>query len=102
MQCSGTYLSDLTFIEDGNPDFTKTNQINFQKRELVYNVIAEVGTYQQTAYNFPIVEPINTFLVELPASTDKDLYDLSLKYEPREGSSNQRSSHSMTLTRGGK
>jgi hypothetical protein len=30
----GIYLSDLTFIEDGNPEFLEDNLINFQKQEV--------------------------------------------------------------------
>lgn len=84
----GTYLSDLTFIEDGNPDKI-SNLINWQKRELVRRVIVEIQTSQQTRYDFPVVEPINTFLTELPAMTDKELYDLSLALEAREPKENK-------------
>jgi len=83
----GTYLSDLTFIEDGNPDQTSSNLINFQKREFVYNVIAEVEQFQQTPFVFPMVEPLHSFLVELPSCSDKELYELSLRYEPKDSSS---------------
>ena len=31
----GIYLSDLTFIEDGNPEFLDENLINFQKQEVI-------------------------------------------------------------------
>jgi len=84
----GTYLTDLTFMEDGNPDTlpskpSKTPLINFAKRELVYNVVRELQLYQQSAYKFPIVEPIYTFLTALPFGDEKDLYELSLLREPR-------------------
>jgi len=79
----GTYLSDLTFIEDGNPDRIG-DLINWQKRELEFKVIVEIQQYQAQPYKFPVVEPINTFLTELPSMTDKELYDLSISLEPRE------------------
>ena len=78
----GVYLSDLTFIGDGNPDRVD-GLINFQKRELEYRIIADVKAYQQTKYNFTKLEPIYTFLSQLPYFEEKVLYDLSLKYEPR-------------------
>jgi hypothetical protein len=31
----GTYLTDLTFIEDGNPDYTEKGLVNFFKHEKV-------------------------------------------------------------------
>ncbi len=37
----GVYLTDLTFIEDGNKDFIG-HLINFRKRELVSGIVAEV------------------------------------------------------------
>jgi len=80
----GVYLTDLTFIEDGNDDKIKeTNLINFSKRELVYGIIEEVKQYQQAKYDVKAMEPIFTFLAKLPALPEKALYDLSLVREPR-------------------
>ena len=38
----GVYLSDLTFLEDGNPNFTENNHVNFHKRIMISNVIKEI------------------------------------------------------------
>mmetsp|Transcript_17426 Transcript_17426/g.44379 ORF Transcript_17426/g.44379 Transcript_17426/m.44379 type:complete len:1036 (-) Transcript_17426:126-3233(-) len=78
----GVYLGDLTFMEDGNPD-TIDDAINFKKRKLVYKQIAEMSFYQLEPYNFPLVEPIYTFLSELPHQEEKELFELSLQREPR-------------------
>jgi hypothetical protein len=43
----GMFLTDLTFIEDGNSDFTKDKLINFTKRRYVAQVILEIQQYQQ-------------------------------------------------------
>ncbi|EGC29568.1 hypothetical protein DICPUDRAFT_90436 [Dictyostelium purpureum] len=85
-------LSDLTFMEDGNPD--KINGlINFQKRELICRVISEVQQCQNfSKYDYPVVEPIHTLLTELPSSTPAELYHLSLSREPRESNGNNNSS----------
>lgn len=40
------YLSDLTFIEDANPD-NIGRLINFGKRQLLSKVLLEISTYQQ-------------------------------------------------------
>eukprot|EP01114_Cavostelium_apophysatum_P014905 TRINITY_DN3971_c0_g1_i2.p1 TRINITY_DN3971_c0_g1~~TRINITY_DN3971_c0_g1_i2.p1 ORF type:complete len:622 (-),score=142.26 TRINITY_DN3971_c0_g1_i2:1171-3003(-) len=53
----GVYLSDLTFIEDGNLDMIG-NLINFEKRFMVYRVLLEVLTYQQKPYNFRVIPRI--------------------------------------------
>jgi len=39
---------------------------------------------QQQLYTFPCVEPIHTFLLELPRLDDKLLYEISLLREPRQ------------------
>ena len=42
----GLYLSDLTFIDEGNPNEIN-GLINFSKRMLLYEVIQQVQQYQQ-------------------------------------------------------
>ena len=64
------YLTDLTFIDDGNPD-TIEGRINWNKRELNYRVLSEIEIYQHVPFNFPPVEPIRTFLTELPSINEK-------------------------------
>lgn len=93
----GTYLSDLTFIEDGNPDRIGS-LINWQKRELVHKLIVDIQQYQNMNYKFPTVEPINTFLTELPSLTDKELYDLSVSLEPRDPNQKNKNMYA-TLTK---
>eukprot|EP01094_Clydonella_sp_ATCC50884_P020725 TRINITY_DN4364_c0_g1_i1.p1 TRINITY_DN4364_c0_g1~~TRINITY_DN4364_c0_g1_i1.p1 ORF type:complete len:880 (-),score=376.47 TRINITY_DN4364_c0_g1_i1:260-2899(-) len=86
----GVYLTDLTFIEDGNPDTLDVGgveQINFGKRKMIFKVIQEVLLYQQRPYSFPSVDPIRTFLLSFPHGTDKSLYNISLQYEPRSATS---------------
>jgi len=85
---SGVYLTDLTFIEDGNPDLIG-EEINFQKRKMVFKVIQEVLLYQQRPYMIPVLEPVRTFLTEFPFVGEKDLYNLSLRHEPRNALPNQ-------------
>jgi hypothetical protein len=82
----GTMLSDLTFTEDGNKDFVEVSGaklINWAKRELIGKLIAELGRYQKTPFVFPEVEPIYSFLSEVPFFQEKELYDLSLLREKK-------------------
>ena len=50
-------MTDLTFIEDGNPDNINDIEhlINFDKRRRTAAVIAEIKQYQQTPYNFKMM-----------------------------------------------
>lgn len=82
----GVYLTDLTFIEDGNPDFVKKGEnklINFAKQELIYSVFDEIKQYQQTQYSIEYVEQLGAFLQQLPSNDEESLYKLSLLREPR-------------------
>eukprot|EP00012_Vannella_robusta_P006367 CAMPEP_0206209152 /NCGR_PEP_ID=MMETSP0166-20121206/16732_1 /ASSEMBLY_ACC=CAM_ASM_000260 /TAXON_ID=95228 /ORGANISM="Vannella robusta, Strain DIVA3 518/3/11/1/6" /LENGTH=185 /DNA_ID=CAMNT_0053630481 /DNA_START=540 /DNA_END=1097 /DNA_ORIENTATION=- len=83
----GTYLTDITFIEDGNPDWIQ-GLINYRKRELVYSVIREIQQYQQQSYTDDFVN-IAHFLTELASNDEEKLYELSLIREPRGASLDQ-------------
>jgi len=78
----GMYQTDLTFIEDGNPDFLK-DLINFRKRTLISDVIAEIQLYQQIPYPVIANEKLLAPLKNLPYCKDDQLYQMSLLREPR-------------------
>ncbi|QSL64821.1 hypothetical protein MERGE_002124 [Pneumocystis wakefieldiae] len=84
----GVYLTDLTFIEDGNPDMIKNSKdlINFSKRIKTAEIIRDIQQYQSTSYSFQVVPEIQSYLLECLEGMDKlnDMYDLSLDLEPRE------------------
>jgi len=82
----GVYLTDLTFIEDGNDDIID-GLVNFNKRRLIYQTIRGFRDFQTTPYNFnrvdEIIDLIASRLVEYENVIDKDLFNLSLTAEPR-------------------
>jgi len=78
----GVYLTDLTFVEDGNPDRIQ-GMINFRKRKLEYDVIVQVRKFQDLAYNFKLVPRFEQFMSNLPILGEQDLYKASLVCEPR-------------------
>jgi hypothetical protein len=86
----GAYLTDLTFVEEGNPDEIPEKHnpenmlINFGKRELVCNTLLDVRLYQDTPYVLSPLEPLRSLLVDLPYVPEKEGYDLSLMLEPRQ------------------
>jgi len=79
----GVYLSDLTFIEEGNLDTLANGQVNFVKRRMLANVIQELGQYQQTPYNLIRVDAIQLFFEALRPMTETEQYQRSLQHEPR-------------------
>ncbi|KAI9032844.1 ras guanine nucleotide exchange factor domain-containing protein [Phycomyces nitens] len=84
----GIYLQDLTFIEDGNPDFLKTSNtlINFAKRQKTADVIREIKQFQSPPYPLQALPRLQAFIRQnLNTDWDVDqLYKKSLLLEPRE------------------
>jgi son of sevenless len=52
---SGVYLTDLTFVDEGNPEIIPPNLINFRKKQLEYDVIVQVLKFQETPYQLKYV-----------------------------------------------
>ncbi|PRP77743.1 rasGEF domain-containing protein [Planoprotostelium fungivorum] len=96
----GIYLTDIIFIEDGNPDYIANGLINWTKRRRLSTVIKEVQTYQLKAYNFESISFLQTYLDEVMSSqmSEKDAYDMSLLREPKTDGYTQPASNSPTLS----
>ncbi len=89
----GVYLSDLTFIEDGNPNTVTKKRpdsgesvelIFMAKRQLFHKMVSIIQTWQLVPYNLQPVESLQTFLAQLTVIDDKQMYAESLLREPRE------------------
>eukprot|EP00002_Diphylleia_rotans_P028254 TRINITY_DN5700_c0_g2_i1.p1 TRINITY_DN5700_c0_g2~~TRINITY_DN5700_c0_g2_i1.p1 ORF type:complete len:1097 (-),score=216.38 TRINITY_DN5700_c0_g2_i1:583-3873(-) len=78
----GMYLTDLTFIDDGNPDCID-KLINFRKRDLTYNVVREIQQYQQLSYSYQPNPRFTHIFADMVILDDKAMYAESLKREPR-------------------
>ena len=50
----GVYLSDLTFVYHGNPDYlyNRTRQVNFAKRAKTSEIVSGIDRFKTTGYNF--------------------------------------------------
>jgi hypothetical protein len=96
-------LSDLTFIEDGNPDNTADGKINWQKRSLLFKILLEFTDMQRACKYTEVKEYLpatmrKSFLhrLEEPLKSSQELYDISLRLEPREGIQQQTSYATLT------
>mgnify|MGYP003644294845 CR=1 FL=1 len=78
----GVYLSDLTAIDSGNPDFIR-GLVNMEKHELIFDVIEKIRFYQADRFDFPPEPSLQHMLAELCPLPEADLYCLSLFREPR-------------------
>lgn len=76
-------MTDLTYIEDGNPDLFE-DRINFSKRDMIGKVIKEIMDYQQCPYTLKpihlLLEKFNNF-PESSETIEKKLWKMSKELE---------------------
>jgi len=81
----GLYLTDLVFVDEGNPNKIN-NVINWRKREQIYTIINSIQQFQHFRYEFPpTTQNILAYLQEVPHHEKDLLYNFSLMVEPRKG-----------------
>lgn len=83
----GLYLTDLVFIEDGNPetfDEDGVTMVNFRKNEMLAEVLLEIQNFQQSGYNYGRNDALYCLLLRYDTKTERELYKWSLEVEPRE------------------
>ena len=97
-------MSDLTFLDNGNPNFHSDSLINFSKCRLIYHQIRDLilrqveslllkiklNTYytvckilQDKPYNFEEVPALHESLMKFNFLDSDTLYDVSLQREPK-------------------
>ncbi|KAI9291600.1 ras GEF [Neoconidiobolus thromboides FSU 785] len=83
----GVYLTDLTFIADGNPDYiADTKLFNFFKQSKSADLIREIQQYQNSTYYLKSVPKLQEYLLSKMdyVVTEAQLYDRSVILEPKE------------------
>jgi son of sevenless-like protein len=87
---AGTYLTTLTFINDGAEDKISGHMVNFRKRQKAAEVILDIKRWQSMPYN---LTPVSFICGWLEESFDRyqdgkdygdQFWNLSLEREPRE------------------
>ncbi|XP_033228809.1 ras-specific guanine nucleotide-releasing factor 2-like [Belonocnema kinseyi] len=80
----GLYLTDLSFIEEGTPNFTEDGLLNFSKMRMIAHVIREIRHFQQTPYKIELISKVTNYLLDPSLLLDDDeMYRISLEIEPR-------------------
>ncbi|GFQ66611.1 ras-specific guanine nucleotide-releasing factor 1 [Trichonephila clavata] len=80
----GMYLTDLSFIEEGTPNFTDEGLLNFSKMRMIAHVIREIRHFQQTPYKIDMSPKVTNYLLDpTRLMADEELYQISLCLEPR-------------------
>lgn len=81
----GLYLTDLTFLNDGNPDFLDENKkmINFSKLTKIAGVLRNISIYQQDSYCLETVEVIQEYIKTYPVISEDEQYKESILLEKK-------------------
>lgn len=100
----GMYLTDLSFIEEGTPDFNPDGLLNFAKMRMVLtatrflhfsqvkkytcfqiaNVIREIRLFQQTPYKIELIRRVADYVLNTADLMDDEaMFNLSLQIEPK-------------------
>lgn len=81
----GIFLTDLVFIEDGNPNFVH-GRINFFKHRKLARLIRSIMTYQNTPYKLTPISEVQQQFQDVQPMSENELYTQSLLREPRQPS----------------
>uniref|UniRef100_A0A8D0CVI8 Ras protein specific guanine nucleotide releasing factor 1 n=1 Tax=Sander lucioperca TaxID=283035 RepID=A0A8D0CVI8_SANLU len=80
----GMYLTDLAFIEEGTPNYTEDNLVNFSKMRMISHIIREIRQFQQTAYKIDLQPKVTQYLLDNSFVLDEEsMYEASLRIEPK-------------------
>jgi len=81
----GMYLSDLTFMEDGNVDFVDDNPdlINFRKWRGVASIIGIIQRHQKMVFSKPVHLAVRNYIQTAVVYDEDKAYEESLLREPR-------------------
>ncbi|ESP05610.1 hypothetical protein LOTGIDRAFT_181403 [Lottia gigantea] len=81
----GMYLTDLSFIEEGTPNFTDEGLVNFSKMRMIAHVIREIRLFQQTSYRIEHHPRVTSYLLDPSRLLDEEqTYKHSLEIEPKQ------------------
>lgn len=75
----GVYLTDLIFIEEGNPTFLDRVFVNYHKWELIFRTIQEIEYISKSKFSFLPNEELQSMIQKLESSikNENTLMDLS-------------------------
>eukprot|EP00009_Paramoeba_aestuarina_P010996 CAMPEP_0201529618 /NCGR_PEP_ID=MMETSP0161_2-20130828/42315_1 /ASSEMBLY_ACC=CAM_ASM_000251 /TAXON_ID=180227 /ORGANISM="Neoparamoeba aestuarina, Strain SoJaBio B1-5/56/2" /LENGTH=480 /DNA_ID=CAMNT_0047931521 /DNA_START=20 /DNA_END=1462 /DNA_ORIENTATION=+ len=83
----GVYLTDLTFIDEGNKDSNKEGKTNFGKRKMAAAVLNTIKLYQNTKYSEKHPLKKNNFVpnfLDIKLFDEEQCYKYSKMVEPKD------------------
>lgn len=84
----GMYLTDLSFIEEGTPNYSPDGLLNFSKMRMIAHVIREIQHLQNGSYKIELNQRVANYLLDSSRHLqDDEMYRCSLAIEPRSSGS---------------
>uniref|UniRef100_A0A6G1S649 Ras-specific guanine nucleotide-releasing factor 1 n=1 Tax=Aceria tosichella TaxID=561515 RepID=A0A6G1S649_9ACAR len=80
----GMYLTDLSFIEEGTPNYSPEGLLNFSKMRMIAHVIREIQHLQNGVYKMDLNPRVANYLLDASRHLqDDEMYRCSLAIEHR-------------------
>ena len=84
----GLFLQDLTFVDEGNPDFislsgSSVTLVNWDKRAKIAGLIQTIRLFQTVQYSFVCLPQVQAYFERFAPLSSEKLYSRSLVLEPR-------------------
>lgn len=81
----GLYLTDITFVDDGNPDLLPSGLINMPKRRKLMAIMREMARFQKIDYCFTMLPSFVEFITEkLTVVNEDERYALAARIVEQE------------------
>uniref|UniRef100_A0A915EJ94 Ras-GEF domain-containing protein n=1 Tax=Ditylenchus dipsaci TaxID=166011 RepID=A0A915EJ94_9BILA len=80
----GTFLTDLTMLDQAHYDLTPEGLLNFEKRRKEFEVLAKIRLFQSAAraYTIPMDQAFCVWFYYLPSLNENECFNKSLDVEP--------------------
>mmetsp|Transcript_12845 Transcript_12845/g.27614 ORF Transcript_12845/g.27614 Transcript_12845/m.27614 type:complete len:81 (+) Transcript_12845:102-344(+) len=78
------YLTQLTFIDDGNQDVLNGCMLNVNKHTMTGKILLMLQRLQASAYEIDLDISLNSYLRSLAPLSEDECYRRSLQYEQRQ------------------
>ncbi|KAL6049434.1 putative Smooth muscle caldesmon [Balamuthia mandrillaris] len=76
------FSKDLFSVEEGNPTMLEDEMVNFEKMRMLHKIAQDFASYQ-VQYPIPMDPMLRAYLKGTEPLSEKELYDMSYRYEPR-------------------
>jgi len=74
----GIILTDLTFVNDGNPDYGHWGFFNLAKRRKQYEILKQVSRFKEKGFVFLPVAALQDYIKTIQPLSEDERYSLAI------------------------